>query len=74
MAEFKERPDYGQSATGSGREKHCFAINGKPAGLVMMDSDGIEYLMWITTAGKLTIGTRAQFEAQSGGTVVGSQS
>lgn len=41
--------------------------------LGLYDSAGTLYVLWVQS-GKLYIGTAAQFDAQSGGTVVGSQS
>lgn len=71
---FTERPSYGQSATGNGRGlPHAFVVNGSSSALVLLDSNGVEYAVWVTTAGKLQVGTRAQWEAQTGATTVGTQ-
>lgn len=74
MATFTERPSYGQSSTGGGRgNPHIFAVNGSPSGLCLLDSAGTEYVVWVTTGGVLKIGTRAQFDAQTGASSVGAQ-
>jgi hypothetical protein len=51
------------------------APTGKVSYVALVDSAGVEYLLWVSTAGKLTIGTRAQMlTPNTAGTVVGSQS
>lgn len=69
-----DNPGYSQNSSGPGNAPHVTVINGKPSGLAMMDSAGIEYLVWVDTTGDLRVGTRAQYESQSGAGVVGSQS
>lgn len=70
---------YSQTVLGTGRDGTgagvvaCNAPAGFASCVIVLDTAGVEYALWVTTAGKLTIGTRAQFLAQSGGTTVGTQ-
>jgi hypothetical protein len=67
----------GETVFGSTRQQSTVGLNtaaSTASGLVCLDTAGVEYVLWVSSAGKLTIGTRAQFLAQTGGTVVGSQS
>ena len=54
------------------------AINtpsGTASGLVLMDTAGTEYVLWVDSTGDLRIGTRANFDTpNAAGTVVGTQS
>jgi len=78
---LQERPTHGQSALGSEREgSHVVASNAKAgtaSGIKLLDSDGVEYWLWVGTDGDLMISsTQADFETNpnSAGTVVGAQS
>lgn len=43
--------------------------------IALVDSAGVEYLLWVSSAGKLMIGTRANIATpDAAGTVVGGQS
>jgi hypothetical protein len=47
---------------------------GSPSGLVLMDTAGVEYVIWVKTDGALYIGTRANFATpNAAGTKVGGQ-
>jgi len=76
MAAFQERAE-GQSNVGSTRTRSALAVNtaaGTASGLILVDSAGVEYVLWVDTTGDLQIGTRAQWIALTGSAVVGSQS
>jgi hypothetical protein len=48
---------------------------GTASGIVLQDSAGTEYVLWVDTTGDLMIGTRANFATpDAAGTVVGGQS
>lgn len=69
----------GQTTVGSTRESSCtFAVNtksGTASGLVLVDTAGVEYVLWVDNTGDLKIGTRANFATpDAAGTVVGGQS
>lgn len=67
----------GETRFGSNRQQSTVAINtaaGTASGLVLLDSAGVEYVLWVDTTGDLQIGTRAQHLALTGATVVGNQS
>lgn len=74
---IKERRD-GQSAFGSERVSNCtVAVRSKaatPSAITLVRGDGTEVCLWVDNAGKLRIGTFANFVAITGGTIVGTQS
>lgn len=70
---FGSDKDGGAGAAGS-----IVAINaklGQASGLILVDSAGTEYVLWVDPAGggKLQIGTYAAFQLAAGGTTVGTQ-
>lgn len=74
-----ERPTgVSQTTFGSNRDQGLVAINtklGTASGLVLVDSAGVEYVLWVDTTGDLKIGTRADLVTpDSAGTVIGGQS
>lgn len=67
----------GETAFGSPREQGTIAVNTvatTASGVVLLDTAGVEYMLWVDSTGKLRIGTRANFTTpNSAGTVVGTQ-
>lgn len=76
----EEGTSVNQTTFGSDKAANCcVAVNSKagtPSGLVLKNSAGDEYFLYVDSTGDLCIGTRAQFVANTtGGTaVVGAQS
>ena len=72
-----ERVD-GQTTIGSKHSPGSLAVDSKlgiPSSLVLVDSAGVEYVIWIDVTGDLKIGTRANFVTpDAAGTVIGGQS
>lgn len=77
MAAFTARRD-GQTVFGSDKVSDCVvAVNsksGSPSGLILVDSAGVEYVLWVDTSGDLIISTYANFQSETSTTVVGTQS
>lgn len=68
-------PVSGETVVGTSLVPSTLAINSNGAsGLVLLDSAGTEYVVWVKTTGELFIGTRAQFATpDAAGTKVGGQ-
>lgn len=68
----------GLTVFGSVRERCALGVDAKAgtaSGLVLVDTAGVEYYLWIDNTGDLKIGTRANFESpNTAGTVIGTQS
>ena len=68
----------GETVFGSNRQQSTVALlsaDTTAPGLVLLDTAGTEYVLWVDTAGKFKIGTRANFTTpNSAGTIVGTQS
>lgn len=48
--------------------------SGTASGLVLLDSAGVEYVLWVKSSGELYIGTRSNFATpDAAGTKVGAQ-
>lgn len=77
-----ERPDSGQQtcfcSARDGAGPGLVAINtpdGTASGIVLIDTGGVERVLWFKSDGDLMTGTRANFDTpNAAGTVVGSQS
>jgi hypothetical protein len=67
----------GQSAFGTPKVTGCMvAVDtkaGTASGLLLLQPDGTEKVLWVQNDGKLYIGTFTQFTTLSGGTAVGGQ-
>jgi len=71
----------GQTVIGSNRVASCaVAVNakaGSASGIVLVDTAGVEWFLWVDTTGDLrTSSTRADFDTNpnTAGTIVGTQS
>ena len=67
----------GQSAVGSPRVKGYLGVNsasGHASQLVLVDSAGAEWFIWVDTTGDLRISATDPTSYQADGTIVGSQS
>ena len=68
----------GETVIGSSRTQCTVSVNtlaGTASGIVLLDTAGVEYVLWVDSTGDLMIGTRANFTTpNAAGTVVGGQS
>lgn len=68
----------GESVLGSPRVRSTTAhdtLAGTASGIVLLDTAGVEYVLWVDSTGDLRVGTRANFTTpNSAGTVIGTQS
>ena len=69
----------GDTGFGDLRVESSVAVDSKAgtaSALILVDSDGVEWVVWVDTTGDLRIGTRANRtdDPNANGTIVGTQS